>query len=100
MELICDGSTVCWGCAVKEITRKHTCWECLASNISTTNHLRQKAKDGLRKPVISTASTKSKSKTFSAREEKARLKNLLDFFDNQDLSPLVQRFEDLKISRN
>ena len=126
MELVCDGSTVCWGCAVKvkrrcrrlfshffcktdtqEINKKHICWECSATNISTTNHLRHKRKAGLRKPVVSTVSTtvsttastttKSKSKPVSAREEKAGLKYLIDFFDNQDLSPLVRRFEDLKI---
>jgi len=39
--LVCDGSLVCWNCAVKKITKDHRCWKCGLNNISTSNHLRK-----------------------------------------------------------
>merc|ERR1719186_2568185 len=39
MRLTCDNSPVCWGCAVKEITRGHVCWQCGEKNITSDSHL-------------------------------------------------------------
>ena len=39
MRLVCNKSPACWGCAVKEITSTHTCWQCGEINISSGKHL-------------------------------------------------------------
>ena len=39
MRVACDSSPVCWGCAVKEITRGHVCWLCGEKNITSDSHL-------------------------------------------------------------
>jgi len=49
MRLSCDGSVVCWGCAVKQVNLHHTCWRCGQNRIKTSDHLRQD--DNLRRAV-------------------------------------------------
>eukprot|EP00092_Neocalanus_flemingeri_P040834 GFUD01044453.1.p1 GENE.GFUD01044453.1~~GFUD01044453.1.p1 ORF type:complete len:601 (+),score=162.83 GFUD01044453.1:671-2473(+) len=39
MRLACGPAVACWGCAVKEINIKRTCWMCGEVEISTESHL-------------------------------------------------------------
>jgi len=41
MRLVCDGSVVCWGCAVKAFTLDHNCWRCPAKKVYTSTHLQK-----------------------------------------------------------
>jgi len=39
--LVCDGSVVCWSCAVKSFTLDHNCWRCPAKKVYTSTHLQK-----------------------------------------------------------
>jgi len=49
LRLVCDGSVVCWTCAVRSFTQHQGCWRCHKSKVSTLEHTEKD--DDLRRAV-------------------------------------------------